>query len=137
MDDGDRFVVTAADAAGKLADAGVEEARRKAVAGQVAQLMERLADWADRRADRIDTLHLTTGPAAQLLFVVVQRNFAFDGALTEELLDLDVEIAGDEDCSQLRLSVLPLPRTSTDGLMAFVDPSFVLTHVPEPAADAE
>lgn len=98
-------------------------------AGQVADLLETLSKWVRARRDRISAAHLTFRPENNdIRFVVMQKAVEFDSQLSEELTDLDIEIANSEAYDLISLDVLAIPAVSLESANAFLSSGQVFTH---------
>ena len=120
----DRFVTTV-EAAICACKALPEMGRFKA---QYRVLLDRLADWLEVHLDRLETAYITIRDAG-LLFLVVTKANTYDHELEEKLLDLDIEIARDEQLDLIRLTVLAIPDSSAEGIASFTDPVHTLEFV--------
>ena len=76
---------------------------------QFDMLLDRLAEWIDRREDKLDQAFLTTRDSG-LLFLVVLTQKELNEGIESDLTELDLEIANDDDFDLIRLSVHAIPK---------------------------
>jgi hypothetical protein len=95
---------------------------------QMSDLLDKLSDWVRSREDKIKSACFTVRPDNSSLFVVTQKDVPFDETLSDELTDLDIEIANDEAYSLISLDVLAIPAVSRESANAFLSSGRVFTH---------
>jgi hypothetical protein len=95
---------------------------------QMSDLLDKLSEWVRIRGDKIKSAFFTVRPDNSALFVVTQREVPFDATLSDELTDLDIEIANSEAYSLINLDVLAIPAVSRDSANAFLSSGRVFTH---------
>ena len=121
----DMFFVDVTEAA--LACAAVADF--KVFTGQMADLLDKLSDWVKLRRDRLKGAHLTLRQNHRsVLFVIMQKDIPFDAELSDELTDLDIEVANDEAFKLLTLDVLAIPAVSRESANAFLSSGKAYTH---------
>lgn len=84
------------------------------------KLLPRLAGWLRKHERRVRRGLLTTREG-RLLFLVVRRQAECDLKLTDDLSDLDMEIAQDHEMSLISLDVLALPDVEDEVAESFID----------------
>ncbi len=94
---------------------------------QLEHLKDLLGRWASEHLTKLDGAFLTL-LNGRFLFVVVTKQQAFDPALEDELSSLDINIAQDENCSQLNVDVQALPKCDKDAYMSFCNPKWTLEY---------
>jgi hypothetical protein len=115
--DEDRFMVTvdAAIRACRLYDKMTE------FRSQFKRLIDKLREWVEARKDQIREA-LVTPYERGLLFLVVRRASEYDRDFEDELTELDLAVAHDEELGLIRLSVLGLPNASPEAIDSFLAP---------------
>ena len=91
-------------------------------------LLPRLAEWLQKRRDRLSAACVTTRDAGLLFLVMLdgkQRDKEIEAALTE----LDLDIANDKDFALINLSVHAIPKASELTFQSFQSEKFVLRYV--------
>lgn len=86
---------------------------------QFRDLSTRLSQWITEHEKDISEAYLTVRDAA-LLFLVVQRQEAFNQDLADSLTELDIAIAHDESFHLIRLHALALPKASEASIESFL-----------------
>lgn len=98
---------------------------------QFDNLLSYLAGWVENHKSKMASAYLTTRDSG-LLFLIEQKEAAYDDAINEALTELDLAIANDDDFNLIRLNVLALPRTTPEGIQSFLSPQlqaeYQLTH---------
>lgn len=89
-------------------------------------LLNTLGAWAKRHVKSIDQVYLTLQDS-NLRFVVVGASPTFDAALSEDLSQLDSDVAADRQID-LPVDMILLPPVSECGLQSFLDPRLVLVY---------
>jgi hypothetical protein len=56
------------------------------------------------------------------------KGMSYDRQLEDELTDLDLSIAKDEDFDLLSVSVLAIPRVDEDGIKSFINENLCYTY---------
>ncbi len=115
----DRFVMSVRDAA----EACRAAYDRDCFVRQFQALLERLAGWLHGRRDAVAEAFVTVRDA-DLLFVIIQRQTAFDPAMEDALTELDLAVAGDAAFDRLHLNVLALPHTAETAYATFLHPQY-------------
>lgn len=87
-------------------------------------LLDILVAWIRSRSD-VKNAYVTLREGS-LSFVVVKASAKYDAKYEDELSDLDIEIANDEDLDLITLTVLSLPPASDESLTTFLDSRFTL-----------
>ena len=82
-------------------------------------LLERLGDWILERKPFLREAFVVVRDQG-LLFLVVMDGVSFDSPFEDELTDLDIEIANNDDYRLIRLDVLALPKCSGDSVNSFL-----------------
>ena len=95
---------------------------------EVTDLLEKLSGWVTVRRDKIGSAHLTFRRDGSILFLVIQKAVEFDEPLSDELTDLDIEIAMDPAFGLINFDVLAIPAVSTESANAFLSSGEVYTH---------
>ena len=90
---------------------------------QFRDLLPYLAQWLAAHEDRIDRAYVGTRDGG-LLFLIVQAGRRYDAVLEDELTQLDISIAQNEDFNAIELSVLSLPQSDQDAVPTFLSPNF-------------
>ena len=121
--DEDRFMMSIEDAA-----RACQQAIRAVQFGeQFKSLLGCLGAWLVRNSGgKVSHAYLTLRDAG-LLFIVIQASRASDESLEDSLVDLDIEIARDENLNLIELDVLPLPATSEEAYSSFLNPKYTWT----------
>ena len=112
---GDRFVLSIQE----VINASGAFSRQRDLSKQFDILFQKLGEWSSLRRDAIRSSHLTIRDSG-FLFVVVQKGTAFDEPLSNDLTDLDLEIAENRDLDLISLDVLAIPNSSSESLAAFI-----------------
>lgn len=94
---------------------------------QVADLLEKLGDWVTARKGKIGSAHLTFRRDSSIL-LVIQKAVEFDEQLSDELTELDIEIATDPAFGLVNFDVLAIPAVSTESANAFLSSGEVYSH---------
>lgn len=84
-------------------------------------LVKRLSGWLEGQAG-VKSAFLTLRDA-QLLFLVVTETDEYDADFEDALSDLDIELANDDDLSDIGFGVLSLPNVPTESLESFMHPT--------------
>ena len=137
--EGDRRVVIALEDQHRLAatvDEVIHACRMRQKSEDVSQVLndlwQALASWCGQHAEKIKAAFCTVRDSG-LLFVVVAKGVAFDRDLQDELVDLEIQIARDEQYEQLQLTTLALPNCQPEGYWSFLNPSFCVSFEPPDA----
>lgn len=111
----DRFVITAQAAveACKASDRSIQ------FSNQFERLMVKLAEWVTERRSQISKAYLTVCQHGTL-FVVIQKSASCQDQLVDELTDLDLFVANEEQYSLISMDVLSLPPVNEDAEAAFL-----------------
>ena len=112
--DGDRFVLSVQE----VVNACGAFSRQRDLSKQAQLLFEKLGEWSRARSTSIRSSHLTFRDSG-LLFVVVQAGRAFDRKLCDDLVDLDLVIAGTPELDLIHLDVLAIPAAVPEAMAAF------------------
>lgn len=115
MKDGDKFVVGYTEAAKACRAAE----KMKDFVPQLTEVLKKLGNWAAQRKDQIHSAMLSPGEHG-LLFLVMQKDVPFDQQLTDDLTDLDLEIAQNPSFALVRVEVLAIPRVDKETATAFI-----------------
>lgn len=121
----DMFFMTLGEAVAVCADFAKD---KNDFTAQVTDLLDALSEWVTQRRDGIKSAHLTFRPDRSVFFVVMQKETPFDAKLSEELTDLDINVANDPAFDRLKLDVLLIPAVSRDSANAFLSSGEVFTH---------
>lgn len=115
MGDGDKFTLAVADAARacRAFDAGKDFVR------QFRDLVNTLASWVEPRRGKMRCAHLIPREN-DVLFLVIHKGSSFDQELSDELTDLDLEVANSKDLNMVDLEVLAIPSVSDESCRAFL-----------------
>ena len=121
--EGDRFFLTAQQAidALSLASQAVQFQR------QFSELLQRLYVWVNDRRQRLSAAYISISVEG-LTLLVVQRNLVADFPLEDELVDLDIEVANDEEFNLVPFNTLLIPRVSNDVLKSFLSTGRIWEH---------
>ncbi|MBN2211948.1 MAG: hypothetical protein JW709_11180 [Sedimentisphaerales bacterium] len=121
--DGDKFVTTVDQAifACKAAD------KREIYKKQFNNLLDKLGGWLQHHKKTVFEAFLTIRDAG-LLFVPIKNTPQYDPAWEDELTDLDLEIAQDDQFDVIRLSVLSLPKTTPEAISTFLSTDIPPLH---------
>jgi hypothetical protein len=111
---GDRFVLSIQE----VVNACGAFSRQADLSKQAELLFQKLGEWSCQRSDVIRSSHLTIRDSS-LLFVVVQKGRAFDQGLCDDLVGLDLDIAGDPSLDLIHLDVLAIPAATPEAVAAF------------------
>jgi hypothetical protein len=116
--DQDRFVITIQEAVAACRG-GKEllEYRSQFVEG----LVPALKDWLASHRKKVRTAYLTIRDGG-LLFLVVRKEAACDGEFTDDLTELEADIATDSRLNLIRMDALALPDVSDGSLKSFLNP---------------
>ena len=95
---------------------------------QMSDLLDKLSEWVRAREDKIKSAFFTVRPNNSSLFLVTQKGIQFDETLSDELTDLDIEIANSDAYSLINLDVLAIPAVSRESANAFLSSGRVFTH---------
>jgi hypothetical protein len=95
---------------------------------QMPDLLDKLSEWVKARQDKIKSAYFTVRPDNSALFLVTQREVPFDETLSDDLTDLDIEIANSAAYSLINLDVLSIPAVSRDSANAFLSSGQVFAH---------
>jgi hypothetical protein len=95
---------------------------------QFDQLLEKLGQWMEANATRVNSGYLTTQDSG-LLFLVVTESRQYDDAVESALTELDLEIAQDSDFDLINLGVHAIPNASKDTVDSFVSSKMALRFV--------
>lgn len=90
-------------------------------------LLGHLAEWAEEHRHKICKAYLTVRDS-DLLFVVVQREPAYDRAFEDDLTELNIGVVRDGRFGLIRMNVLGMPFAADDGDTAFLVPGRVLEY---------
>lgn len=90
-------------------------------------LLTRLGVWVLGRKD-IHSAFVTQRDGG-FLFLVVRKTAGYDREFEDQLAELDVEIATDQDLRGVNMATLGLPLVSEEALSSFLSSSFVLSLV--------
>lgn len=112
--DGDRFVLSVQE----VVNACGAFSRQRDLSTQAQLLFKKLGEWSSERRTSIRSSHLTIRDSG-LLFVVVQNGRVFDQKLCDDLVDLDLAIAGDSSLDLIHLDVLAIPAAVPEAMAAF------------------
>ncbi len=91
------------------------------------RLLQRLALWIKKHAEKIDDAYITVRDAC-LFFVVVQKMKTYDRQFEDVLTELDLSIARDTLFADIRLNVLAIPKTSPEAILTFLNPTMTLKY---------
>jgi hypothetical protein len=94
-------------------------------AEQYKHLLDTLAKWANSQRESVARAILTTRDAG-FLFLVCKNSVQYDAALEDSLTGLDLAIAGADEFSTIKLSVLAIPSATDEAVGAFVNPSVIV-----------
>ncbi len=92
---------------------------------QFSCLMKKLFTWSLDKKETIKKAFVTVQDHG-LLFLVITNFVDFNRDFEEKLTDLDIEIARDENYSEIDLSVQSLPDCHRDNYQSFCDTEFTL-----------
>lgn len=121
--DDDRFVTTAKDAA-RACQAYDDQL---AFGRQFEELLERLAHWVQVRTSAISSAFITVR-TTDILFVVVQKQVAYDAELVDQLTDIDISVANAEEFSLIEMNVVSMPAVPQEAATAFLASGHIYTH---------
>ncbi len=113
--DNDRFVVTEEQAV-RACRAHEKQSQFK---GQFEKLVELLRNWSQSHDDKLREASLTVRET-DVLFLVVQKEKAFDEQLAADLTELDIEVADDAQYSLIALEVMAIPAVTNESVKAFL-----------------
>ena len=121
----DRFIISAPDAVNAcfLFDSAMSRMR-----DQITSLLAHLSDWIGSHRERIKSAHVAFRNKGDILFLVTQREVAFDQKLCDALADLDSAVACDPDFDAIQMEVLAIPCVSRASAAAFLSSGHVITH---------
>jgi len=123
--DEDRFSLTVGDA---IVACKVYEREKKAMfPKQFRMLLNFLGNWAFERRNKLAKVFLTIRDAG-LLFLVVTKGKTYDEQFEEDLTELDLEVAHNEDFSEIALSVQSLPLCDENNYNSFCSPERTLEY---------
>ena len=94
---------------------------------QFEDLLEMLSQWLRDRQDRLSSAVITIGSDG-IRLVVVQLEVKADFALEEEMVDLDIDVANDDQFNLIPFSTLLVPRVGDEVLQSFMSSDQNLRH---------
>ena len=121
----DQFFLSLGEAVAVCAAFAASKAEFKS---QMPDLLDKLSDWVKARQARIKSAFFTVRPDNSALFVVTQKESPFDETLSNDLTDLDIEIANSAAYSLINLDVLAIPAVSRDSANAFLSSGQIFAH---------
>lgn len=122
-DDNDKFVMSASEAAKVLRVFDQLDVLKFQL--QFRGLLDHLGAWlVDNRSSV--SRGILTRRDANLLFLVCSATKSYDSVLEDNLTDLDIAVAENEDFSKISLSVLAIPSSDDEEIGAFADPSLFI-----------
>lgn len=121
--DDDRFVTTATEAA-RACRAHDDQLN---FGNQFEHLLEMLAGWVQDRLPSISSAFITVR-TVDILFVVVQKQVAYDADLVDQLTDIDILVATAEEYSLIEMNVVSMPAVSQEAATAFLASGQIFTH---------
>ena len=123
--DEDRFSMTVEEAidACKVYEREKQPIFRK----QFKMLLNFLGGWSYKRKNKLAKVFLTIRDAG-LLFLVVTKRKTYNEGFEEELTQLDLEVANEEDFSEIWLSVQALPLCDENGYDSFCNSEWTLEY---------
>jgi hypothetical protein len=120
--DGDRVVVSAAEAVLSILKWGSVTTRLSDVQEQMHLLLRQLRTWCDTRASRIYRAFVQVNITYERVgFIVIQKAVPYDEQLSDDLTELDLELFHHPQLGAIRVDVLGIPRCSLDSMQAFVN----------------
>lgn len=122
-EDQDRYMQTVAQVLNALHDA---QDKNKAIE-QFGVLKDRLGSWVQERKDKIEQAFLTFRDS-DLLFLIIRREVGYDTEFEDELSDLELEIANNEELDQIEIEALALPRVEPGVAESFLSSLFRLEY---------
>jgi len=117
MENEDRFSMTVQEAA--LACKLADNRQLFKFRSQFKNLLNELAVWIQKNRKKVFKAFMTVRDAG-LLFLIVRNEVPFDRDFEDQLSDLDIAIAQNENYSLINLSVLALPRCSPSAGFSFL-----------------
>lgn len=121
-EDEDRFAITV-EAAIQACQVFREQALFRL---QFKQTLQKVAEWLNDHADDVAQAYLTVRDAG-LLFLVARKSNRYDQHFEDDLTELDIQIAQDQELNLIRLSVLAIPDASEDSVASFLAPGKTLS----------
>ena len=94
---------------------------------QFDMLLKVLGEWLDDHKAKIKEAHLTVRDSG-LLFLVVAKCAEFDSDLEDELTNLDIEIANDNDYDLIDLNVLAIPPANDEAVTSFISKKLAIRY---------
>ncbi len=82
-------------------------------------LLQLLGDWIQEHRGKLREASLTVRET-DVLFLVVQKEKAFDEQLAADLTELDIEVADDAQYSLIDLEVMAIPAVTNESVKAFL-----------------
>ena len=123
--DKDRFVVSQGEAARACT---LYEKAVKRCESQVNELLAVLHGWLQDRRDKIRTAYATFQASDSPLLLIVQKEVRYDAQLSDDLTELDIQVANDPRFDLLDFNVLAIPAVSRETAATFLSSGQVFTH---------